>query len=197
VIAGATATLLHEGVGHGVTAWLRGDLPTELTSNHLSAQIDDKLVSAGGTLVNFAVGVAALLAMRRIRSDTRRYAMWLFAALNLLPGAGYFMFSGFLGVGDWEAVLAGSPHYATLRAGMAVGGTALYALVVWQLARAIRDYAPDVRALWIVPYFAAAGVECIAGLLDPLGIALYVMSTLPATFGGSSGLAWVHNSCAT
>jgi hypothetical protein len=32
VIASAVATLLHEGVGHGVTAWLRGDVPTELTS---------------------------------------------------------------------------------------------------------------------------------------------------------------------
>ena len=36
VIASALATLLHEGVGHGVTAWLRGDIVTELTSNHLS-----------------------------------------------------------------------------------------------------------------------------------------------------------------
>jgi len=36
VIASALATLVHEGLGHGVTAWLRGDVPTELTSNHLS-----------------------------------------------------------------------------------------------------------------------------------------------------------------
>jgi hypothetical protein len=36
VLASAAATLLHEGVGHGVTAWLRGDVPTQLTSNHLS-----------------------------------------------------------------------------------------------------------------------------------------------------------------
>ena len=35
VIASALATLLHEGLGHGVTAWLRGDQVTELTSNHL------------------------------------------------------------------------------------------------------------------------------------------------------------------
>lgn len=37
LIASALATLLHEGLGHGVTAWLRGDIPTELTSNHLSS----------------------------------------------------------------------------------------------------------------------------------------------------------------
>ena len=37
IIASALATLLHEGLGHGITAWLRGDIPTELTSNHLSS----------------------------------------------------------------------------------------------------------------------------------------------------------------
>jgi hypothetical protein len=35
IIATAIATLLHEGVGHGVMAWFRGDIVTELTSNHL------------------------------------------------------------------------------------------------------------------------------------------------------------------
>ena len=30
VVASAAATLLHEGVGHGRMAWLRGDVPTEL-----------------------------------------------------------------------------------------------------------------------------------------------------------------------
>jgi hypothetical protein len=28
-------------------------------------------------------------------------------ALNLLPGAGYFLFSGIIGVGDWQAVIDG------------------------------------------------------------------------------------------
>ena len=37
VIASAIATLLHEGVGHGLTAFVRGDVPTSLTSNHLSS----------------------------------------------------------------------------------------------------------------------------------------------------------------
>jgi dihydroorotase len=38
VIASALATLLHEGVGHGLAAFVRGDVPTELTSNHLSCR---------------------------------------------------------------------------------------------------------------------------------------------------------------
>ena len=93
VIASAVATLLHEGVGHGVTAWLRGDIPTELTSNHLSTLRPDRWVDAGGTLVNLIVGAGSLLGSR-IAGDRAniRYFLWILAGLNLLPGAGYFLF---------------------------------------------------------------------------------------------------------
>src|SRR2546429_6832960 len=92
VIASAVETLLHEGVGHGVTAWLRGDVVTELTSNHLSSIRPDKWVDAGGTLVNLFVGAIALLISRASGARAaQRYFFWLLAALNLLPGAGYFL----------------------------------------------------------------------------------------------------------
>ncbi len=62
VIASAAATLLHEGLGHGVVAWMRGDIPTELTSNHLSALHPDHWVEASGTLVNLFIGAICLWA---------------------------------------------------------------------------------------------------------------------------------------
>ena len=68
VLAEATATLLHEGVGHGITAWLRGAVPTELTSNHLSTLYPDRWVDAGGTLVNLGAGALAL--SLRVRQAT-------------------------------------------------------------------------------------------------------------------------------
>jgi hypothetical protein len=37
VVASVSAKLLHEDIGHGLTAWLCGDIPTELRSNHLSS----------------------------------------------------------------------------------------------------------------------------------------------------------------
>lgn len=194
VIASGMATLLHEGVGHGVLAWMRGDIPTELTSNHLSTLRPDRWVDAGGTLANLLVGVGSLLASRAAGGRANiRYFFWILAALNLLPGAGYFLFSGIFGFGDWNEVIAGLPHQAALRIGMTLFGAGLYVLVVWQLAGAGRRFVPQRPAYNVVgrlPYFAACLFSCAAGALDPLGLKLLLVSTIPAAFGGSSGLLW-------
>jgi hypothetical protein len=194
VIASAVATLLHEGVGHGVTAWLRGDMPTELTSNHLSTLRPDRWVDAGGTLVNLIFGAGSLLASWRAGDRANiRYFFWILAALNLLPGAGYFLFSGIFGFGDWYQVIFGLPYQAALRIGMTVFGAALYVLVVWLLAVSVGPFVPERSTYNIVgrlPYFAACLFSCAAGALDPMGLNLLFVSTIPAAFGGSSGLLW-------
>ena len=194
LIASGMATLLHEGVGHGVTAWLRGDIPTELTSNHLSTLRPDLWVDAGGTLVNLIVGAGSLVASRRAGDRANiRYFFWILAALNLLPGAGYFMFSGIFGFGDWYQVILGLPHQVALRIGMTVFGAGLYVLVVRLLAVSVRPFAPNRRAYNVAgrfAYYAAGLFSCAAGALDPLGLKLLFVSTIPAAFGGSSGLMW-------
>ena len=197
VIASALATLLHEGLGHGVIAWMRGDVPTELTSNHLSSLRPDKWVEAGGTLVNLAVGAFALLVSRRAgdRANTR-YFFWLLAALNLLPGAGYFLFSGIFGFGDWYQVIRDLPHAVAIRIAMSVFGAALYVLVVKLLAVSIRPFVPsrpEYNTVGRLPYYAAGLFSCAAGALDPLGVKLLFVSTVPAAFGGSSGLMWADS----
>ena len=194
VLASAAATLLHEGLGHGVTAWLRGDVVTELTSNHLSSLRPDHWVEAGGTIVNAIAGAASLIAARQAgnRPNTR-YFFWLLAALNLLPAAGYFMLSGLADFGDWSAVIRDSPHKTAWRIAMTLFGAASYILVVRLLAAAIRPFAPDGKRFNEVsrlPYYAAGIFSCIAGAFDPLGIRLLLVSTIPAAFGGSSGLMW-------
>ena len=194
VIASAMATLLHEGVGHGVTAWLRGDIVTELTSNHLSTLRPDRWVDAGGTLVNLIAGAGSLLASRKAGDRANlRYFFWILAAFNLLSGAGYFMFSGVFGFGDWYEVIQGLPHQVAVRIGMTVFGAGMYALVVKLLAVSVRPFVPDRPAYNVVgrlPYLAAGLFSCAAGALDPLGLKLLLVSTIPAAFGGSSGLMW-------
>lgn len=197
VVASAAATLLHEGVGHGMTAWLRGDIPTELTSNHLSSLRPDPWVDAGGTLVNLLVGAIALMASRAAGNrSNRRYFYWILAALNLLPGAGYFLFSGIMGFGDWNEVIRSAPHQVLLRILMTSFGAGLYVLVARQLAVAVHPFCPtrpEYNTVGRLPYYAACLFSCVAGALDPLGIKLFLVSTVPAAFGGSSGLLWADN----
>jgi hypothetical protein len=197
VIASAAATLLHEGLGHGVTAWMRGDTVTELTSNHLSSLTPDRWVQAGGTIVNLVVGLGSLIAMRIFSTRVNaRYFFWLLAALNLLPAAGYFMLSGIFGFGDWYEVIRGLPNQVPIRIGMTVVGGATYVWFVRMLAVAIRSFSPSGKAYNTVgrlPYYTAGLFSCIAGAFDPLGIKLLLVSTIPAAFGGSSGLLWADN----
>ena len=197
VLASAAATLLHEGVGHGAIAWLRGDVPTELTSNHLSTLTPDRWVSAGGTLANLIAGVIALVAARAVGNRANlRYFLWILAALNLLPGAGYFLFSGIIGIGDWQAVIDGLPHQGLLRTVMTIFGAVLYVFVVRILAIAVRPFCSrrsTYNTVGRLPYYAACLFSCAAGALDPLGMKLFFISTVPAAFGGSSGLMWADS----
>ena len=196
VIASGTATLLHEGVGHGVVAWLRGDVPTMLTSNHLDAVRADRWVDAGGTLVNLLAGALLLaFSLREERANTR-YFLWLLAAFNLLPGAGYFLYSGIFNVGDWAAVVEGLPHAGAIRVVMTLLGAALYVGCVRALAMGVRPFVAEERVYNTVgrlPYYAACVFECAAGALDPLGLKLFFLSTVAAAFGGSSGLMWAYS----
>jgi hypothetical protein len=195
VIAGGLATLLHEGVGHGVVAWLRGDTPTQLTSNHLSSLRPDRWVDAGGTLVNLAAGAVALVAARGADQRANRgYFLCLFAAHNLFSGAGYFLFSGVTGFGDWQEVIRGLPHQAAWRVGMSIFGVALYVLVARLLAVVIRSFCEkrgDYNTVGRLPYVASCLFACAAGAFDPMGITLFLVSTVPAAFGGLSGMLWL------
>lgn len=197
IISTGLAVLLHEGVGHGVVAWMRGAVPTQLTSNHLSTLHEDRWVDAGGTLVNLAAGIVALLAAHAAGTHANhRYFCWLLAAHNLFPGAGYFMFSGIIGFGDWQEVIRGLPHQAAWRIGMTIFGVVLYMLVARLLAVAIRPFCPR-RAMYNtvgrLPYLAACFFSCAAGAFDPLGLNLFLVSTVPASFGGSSGMLWLDS----
>jgi len=196
VIASAAATLLHEGLGHGVVAWLRGADPTELTTTHLSTLKADRWVMAGGTLVNLAVGAAALFASSHSgQRANRRYFLWLLGALNLLPGAGYFLYSGIAGVGDWAALIRGLPHHLALRIALSLVGVVLYYLSVRAIAATVTPFAPDSAAYNVagrLPYWAGGIFQCIAGLLDPLGWRLLLIATIAAAFGGNSGLLWAN-----
>ena len=45
--------------------------------------------------------------------------------------------------------------------------------------------------LTVFPYLAGGTLSCIAGLFNPVGMLLVAISAAAASFGGTSGLAWM------
>jgi len=56
-VAGILTNVLHEGVGHGLTALLTGANSGVLTTVAWSSAFDSRPVEAGGTLANLAAGL--------------------------------------------------------------------------------------------------------------------------------------------
>jgi hypothetical protein len=75
---------------------------------------------------------ASSLLSSRVAGDRAnvRYFFWIFAAFNLLHGAGYFLFSGISGFDAWQEVIAGCRNQVTLRIGMTVFGAMMYLCAV-------------------------------------------------------------------
>jgi hypothetical protein len=201
VIAAILTNVLHEGVGHGLTALLTGAKSGVLTTVAWSSAFDSHLVEAGGTLVNLAAALLFWLLLRSTKNAAMplRYFMLIAFAFNLFTGTGYFFFSGVTDFGDWAAVISGlSPHWLWRALLVIVGVSSYYAsvlLVGIGLVRYVgvpRDQQKRLRKLTTLPYFSAILLASVAGLLNPLGIQLLWQSALPATAGGQSGLLWLQ-----
>jgi hypothetical protein len=203
VIAGVISNIVHEGIGHGLTALVTGAKSGVLTTVAWSSGFDSRLVEAGGTLANLAAGLVFWLALRATKSASTqlRYFLLITCAFNLFSGTGYFLFSGLTNFGDWAVVIAGMHPHWLWRALLVIGGTVSYvaaALIIGiGLVRYVGIPRPEqgrLRKLTIVPYFSAILLASVAGLLNPLGIQLVWKSALPATAGGQSGLLWLQYS---
>jgi hypothetical protein len=201
ILAGILTNVLHEGVGHGLTALLTGAKSGVLTTVAWSSAFDSRLVEAGGTLANLAAGLVFWLALRSVKNAAMltRYFLLISFAFNLFTGTGYFFFSGVTNFGDWAAVISGLyPHWLWRVLLVALGAASYYASVLavgMGLVRYVgvpREQQIKLRKLTILPYFSAILLAIVAGLLNPLGMQLLWQSALPATAGGQSGLIWLQ-----
>jgi hypothetical protein len=207
----AVASLIHEGGGHGMACVLTGGQPHEMSSMHFDclrtsgARWPRQVLAAAGTLVQVAVGLASAAWYRALVSRAHApgaaagtYAAWLFAAVNLMQGLGYFLFSGVGGIGDWAVFFTDVHHAALWRVPLAVVGFALYWLATARLFRALVPFLGGslgnrlrhARRLALVPYLAGGALGILTGVRNPAGFGLLVISGVAATLGGTSGLAW-------
>ena len=206
LVAYALANPLHEGLGHGGACLLVGGKPLVLSSLHFDGDTKglprgaNRLIAAGGTLVNLLVGGIALAALLRSRTLPARvrYFLWLFAFVNLFQGTGYFLFSGVAGIGDWASVIAGWPMPWLWRLVMAVTGGLAYFVIMLFAMRRLAPFVGDPKpgryrravALSIVPYLTGSALFIISGLFNPVGLMLVLVSAVAASLGGTCGFLW-------
>jgi hypothetical protein len=201
VITYALSTMLHEAVGHGGACLLIGAQPIMVTTVSMDCSADSRLVMAGGTIVNVVAG-ALFFAWGRITSCASprlKFFLWLLMTVNLFTAAGYFVFSGIGGFGDWAMFIKGlGPEWAW-RVGMTIFGAAAYLVAVRLSLLELRPIIGSDKQQRIVgaarlskiSYFTGGILACVAGSLNPQGFILVVLSAGASTFGGTSGLLWM------
>jgi hypothetical protein len=202
----ALSNVVHEGVGHGGACLLVGGRAVALSAIHFEGDLAGlspaagKWMATGGTLANLALGLLAWAALRAARAapGSVRLFLWLSMTINLLQAAGYWLFSGIGGFGDWAEVIEGwEPRWAFRLGLTALGGVAYWALV----QRSLRELVPLLGpgpGLWrralpvtVVPYLVGGVLYVAAGFLNPVSPLLVLVSAAAASFGGTSGLAWM------
>ncbi|HLK68067.1 MAG TPA: hypothetical protein VKU19_31760 [Bryobacteraceae bacterium] len=199
IIAYTLANFVHEGLGHGGACLITGGRPLLITAVNMDCSADNRLVIAGGTVMNAAAaGLFLLIGRNTPRTcPNLKYFAWLSMTVNLLDAAGYLAFSGIGGFGDWAMFIQGfSPQWAW-RTGLSIVGVVAYVLCSrWSLLE-LRPMVGSsaqrylvARRLCLPPYLAGGTVECIAGAFNPQGWFLVVMSAAAPAFGGKSALIW-------
>jgi len=198
--------VIHEALGHGGACILVSGTPLVLSSAHFdcdTASVSDagiRFIAAAGTLVNFIAAYLFWLAFHspRVKSDSLRYFFWFAMSGNYFVAAGYPLFSGVIGVGDWVNVVDGWQPVWLWRLLLTVIGFILYMWGIWFALREMKTLIGSnpterlVRAfrLTFFPYLAGATVSSLGALFNPIG-SFVVFTSAAAAFGGNSAFAWM------
>jgi len=186
--------VLHEGLGHGVTAWLSGAHKITMSTVALQSDIDTRWIAASGTLVNLAAAVILWLLLYRSQHyrPVTHYFLVLALAGNLFTATGYFLFSGVANFGDWKTVIEGLPPHWLWRVGLIVLGAASYYGSMLLVMTKLRPFqGPNPRSVrWVcwTPYFTSGALAGLAALFSPFGLFYMIASALPSTLGANAGL---------
>lgn len=207
VVTYLLSAFTHEMLGHGVASLLVGARIVHVTSldlvydaSHLTAA-QGRFIAAAGCAAQFILAGILILVYRAVRdrvAPTTRYFLWLLLYINLFIPAGYLMALSFAPFGDWNDFVQGLPQQVLWRLGFTVLGTAITFAAAIAGARALdpflgRDQAErSSRALvlTLVAYLAGSIVNTLAGVLNPDGAILVLISAAAASFGGTIFLFW-------
>ena len=192
----------HEVLGHGLAGYLYGvrlfhlvptdmtfDLPTRLQIPH-GISVADRWVAAAGALYNLVIGLVfyfLFVKMSRFSAEVRFFT-WLLAALNLFDLPSYMVYSALTRTGDWETVVHGLPHEATLRLTMICGGALIYVLMTRVVASGLAPFTDSFWKLSLVPYFVIIVIFCAAAYINPHDRKNELISAFAGNAIGNMGL---------
>ena len=202
-------TLMHEGLGHGGACLAIGAHPVAWGAyyfdcdTHAGPAWKWQAVAAAGSTVNLILCVLSYAALKAalVKGARGTFALflWLMFVLDGFTWAGYFLFSGIAGIGDWgpgpENVLDGVANPMVWRGVMAVVGALLYFLIGRAGGRLRGQITGGDKAagrrISTVFYISGGIVAVMVGLLNPLGLEIVLISSVASSFGGASGLMWL------
>lgn len=196
---------VHEGI-HALTCLVVGSHLQEYSALYVSCDssttLQGKIVDGSAPTFNIIAGVLLWIIVRNSRKQASEtwFFLWLFMLMNLLYGAGYWMFSGIANVGDMATVIAGWEPAWFWRVFMTIVGSLLFMFFVWLALQEFGkmvggdtdEQIPRANKLSLLSYVTAFVVTLIAGFFSPLGLlSLPVTAGLFAVIGGLSPLLWM------
>ena len=202
---------LHEHAGHSAMCRALGSHTLEMgafnsrcDSTQLSS-VGVKWVSAAGPVVSLLLGLFAfrMLSAMKEGSAAGRYFWWLLGSVACMQATGYMLFSGLFGFGDLGTIPPGvlyGARPAWLWRVLLVGvGVLSY---WWTVRFAVTNLMPLLsgtgaartslaRRTTLISYLSGSAVYLAIGAVSPHGLQFVLISALPSSLGGTSGLLWM------
>ncbi len=208
-IAYVFADLAHQGVGHGLGFYFAGGKSCMLTTTHLVEWItladpQWRIFELGGPAGNIVLALLAWLGLRLLRKRPihLKLFLWLVLAFNLFWAIGYLIFCGFMGRGDWMALLPVTKYVTLGRILFVVLGIVLYYHFIRFFVAELRSIFPVggentkarvSRLIWL-SYICGGLIACAGATLDPQGPLEILRSGALSSFGAAMGLLLVARS---
>jgi hypothetical protein len=204
IVSYLLASVIHEGIGHGVPALLLGARGLRVSSAAL--YLDDasvspaasRLISIAGPLTSLCAGVLLALyhSMTKSRNAELRYCVWLTAYVCFFQGAGYMMALSLVQFGDIHGFVHDLYGELAWRLALTVVGTILYGVTILVAGRTLDQFLGRTRCraraarLLLPSYLAGSAALVLSTLLSAGASFLVLFSAIPATLGGTIGLPY-------
>jgi len=210
IVCSLLGSIVHEALGHGLTALLLGLHPQHVSTVDLGISyvgVPDwkrRIVNAAGCGAQILAALITFGLLRLIKrgNANTRYFLWLFTTNSLFSVGGYLMIPTLFGFGDWESFVRGLPSPDIWKIGLVLLGVLISLLGLFLGVRYLEPFAgrattgPEARRrrrlkLIFTPYLVSGIVATLASVFNPTSPLLILISGAAASFGGNAFLLFI------